>query len=415
MIYGDLQRRLRPLRAELRRRPRLRALLVACLAVTALYTLYHHCLARHDLWAKYSPTRFDKRFDAAADAIARHNWALSLDTHESRPVLDHQDQWRRLGGGFEGDVFRLNGSVIKTFNVRRSPLRNCVPGAALETRWPAEIPASVLLGGMRDDLRDEDDFLPVKDYFLTSPTNHAKASWHLVMPHLEGGSLLHLADRLRALGFGYRQLDAMFRPSLNRLLAALDKVHNQYSLCHDDIKPENIFVASFSQASTPQTDTHWLLGDLGSVRSWVNPYHASRLWQRESGQLADCRTNDAIRLVKTYVMFLRVSVADTAPFDDAFWAGGEPWSHLYWWATRGPVPGSIAASSLREKSLEVAPRGVDEYHEQEHGIWSLRCLLNSACVQTATEKELQTQMVVKESRARRFGLTGIFGLPSTSC
>ncbi|KAH7041461.1 uncharacterized protein B0I36DRAFT_371657 [Microdochium trichocladiopsis] len=364
---------------------------------------------------RYSPTRFERRFDQTAAAITKHNWALSLDTHDSRHVLDHRDQWRRLGGGIEGEVFRLNGTVIKTFNIRRSPLRNCVPGASRETRWPSEIPASLLLGGMRDDLHDEDDFLPVKDYFLTSPTDHSKASWHFVMPYLEGGSLLHLADRLRTLGLTYRELDAMFRPSLNRLLAALDKMHNDYQLCHDDIKPENVFVATFAKDGSTHTDTHWLLGDLGNVRSWVNQYHASRLWQRESGQHADCRINDAIRLVKTYVLFLRVSVADTAPFDAAFWAGGEPWSHLYWWATKGYVPGSIAASSLRDKSLEVAPRAVDEYREQEHGIWSFSCLLNSACIQTATKRELMTRMVVKESRARFLGLTGIFGLPSTSC
>jgi len=112
-----------------------------------------------------------------------------------------------------------------------------------------------------------------------------------------------------------------------------------------------------------------------------------------------------------------VSVSDTTPFDAAFWAGGEPWSHLYWWATRGYVPGSVAASSLRDKSLEVPPRGLDEFREeQEHTGRSWGCLFGGgACVQMATQKELMVRMVVKESRARFIGLTGIFGLPSTSC
>ncbi|RYO96711.1 hypothetical protein DL765_011511 [Monosporascus sp. GIB2] len=212
-----------------------------------------------------------------------------------------RDEWKRIGGGFEGDLYVYNDTVIKTFVTSRSPLRNCINHFSAST----EIPAMLLLGGRGDHVARTAQFMPVKDYFLKPSADTEPASWHLLMPFLRGGNLKKLAQRLRSAGSAYRDLDDRFRPSFNRVLAALETMRSGHGLCHDDIKPENIFVDSVSAGGAP-SDTRWLLADFGNVREPPHPYHSTWIWTRHSNQNADCRVNDTVRLVKTYVTFLRL-------------------------------------------------------------------------------------------------------------
>ncbi|RYP63280.1 hypothetical protein DL771_009351 [Monosporascus sp. 5C6A] len=65
----------------------------------------------------------------------------------------------------------------------------------------------------------------------------------------------------------------------------------------------------------------------GSRRN--TPPRIPGICSRYSNQSTDCRVNDAARLAKTYVTFLRLASSDEAAFDAAFCAGVGPWSELY--------------------------------------------------------------------------------------
>lgn len=540
-------------------------------AAVFLYLMRLHIDARAELRAVYAPTRFingagsqagTQRYAAEiVPAIREYDWSPYEGAFRTdRPALRERWMWKVMGYGFEGDVFAINDTAIKTFITSRSPLRNCVPAAPLggeiaggavaaggintdvtpsSTRWPTQIPAALLLAGMMaktgDDenatavIDDKSNFVPVKDYFLT-PTSHwgrLTEKWHLLTPLLKGGDLDALADRLRAAGaYSYRDLDAMFRPSFNRLLEALETMHTEYGLCHDDLRSDNVFVADYSAAAIEEgqlanagvANSHWLLGDLGTVRELVHPMHSTAIWNRWSGQYGDCRRNDVVRLVKTYLQFLRsasspsptavvssptsasstpsstsaISPASTdsdwestttsssthviqaSPeddghadiatryqesdgswdnqgrhwsFDGAFFAGTEPWAQLYWAAVHDPLPGSVAAASMLEKSTNgsrpfdtkdfpsspassspssdgttegrggdlrppippPAPQEVPEFG-------GVRCwFVRGSCRGKAVDELLRKGMRVTQTRARWLAWTWVIGVPVGDC
>jgi hypothetical protein len=336
--------------------------------VGAWFLIGAHRSSKASLRAKYQPTKFGASEKSVLEAGGFH-WEGNLDDDVvfgklgSSDVWQHREDWTPLGSGFEGDTFLYKNYVIKTFKTIQSPPRNCLPSdispalAPTQRRWPSEIPASLLLGGLAagepqegQAVPDQVDFVPVQGVFLAPAPAPAAgpATWHLVSPFLRSGHLYKLAKRLSSLTApsSARALDARFRPSLNKLLSALDTMHNEHKLCHDDIKPDNIFVASYSAShineSEAAVDTHWLLADLGNVRQIDHAYHASQLWWSRNGQLVDCRANDVVRLVKSYVRFLQLASAAAVPtdaddagtpapnFTQAFLQGAEPWSRLYW-------------------------------------------------------------------------------------
>lgn len=312
------------------------------------------------LAAKTSPTILTHLSANDQRLLADPRWQLNFGDRDGvrRTVLENQARWKKLGSGYEGDTFTCNDTVIKVYKTTQSPLRNCVPGTTSKLAWPPEIPVSLLLGGLADTTRpheltvpDNVHFVPVLDYFLL-PTaeddEQQSGEWHLVTPFLSSGTLNHLAKRLRHLepSLTTDELDAHFRPSFHRILEALDIMHSQHNLCHDDVKLDNIFVTDYlsapveapghtSYSADATKDTHWLLGDLGNAREPSHGYHTSLLWSHDNGQHADCRVNDLRRLVKSYVLFLQAATKRSATHRDAFvqsfLTASAPWSRLYWY------------------------------------------------------------------------------------
>ncbi|KAL9012407.1 MAG: hypothetical protein Q9173_002830 [Seirophora scorigena] len=192
--------------------------------------------------------------------------------------LDIDDRYffiRVLGSGREGTVslyqdMNTGASVaIKAFHTK---YRNPVPARILEAlkaedvnHWPTEIPATLLLAG--STLWNDDrssfperghevsslDMLPALDYFLVreSPRHPASLTWHLATPYLGRGTLTDLAMSLEVENQTPNDLDLALRPNLHRLLGSLARMHG-IGVCHNDIKPDNIFFEN----------NHWLLGDL---------------------------------------------------------------------------------------------------------------------------------------------------------
>jgi serine/threonine protein kinase len=233
--------------------------------------------------------------------------------------------------------------VIKTYKTTRTRFRNCLSHSLVDdlhlnddqdnqypTRWPTELPATLLAGS-------EPGFLPARDAFFASSSPSEEAQWHLVTPLAEGGTLQTLARHVlhdaTAGNVSIQSLDNRFRPKFNDLLLAIQYLHAQ-GLCHDDIKPDNIFVG----APITEEDGPWILGDLGNARHLSHPYHTSRVWTWSNSQLPDCRANDALRAVKTYLQFLRqISSTSTAmrpekDFDLALSEAKESWTRLFWLA-----------------------------------------------------------------------------------
>ncbi|KAF3046198.1 hypothetical protein E8E11_008300 [Didymella keratinophila] len=203
-----------------------------------------------------------------------------------------------LGHGWDGETFVYQNSVIKTITPVRSPFRNCAPGTSGEM-WPTEIPASLYFGGTEENaITAQGGFLQVKAYFMAASSD-IQAEWHLITPLLKGESLKDLTARLRDECMTYREIDVRHRPAFKGLLDSLEILHKA-GFCHDDIKPGNVFVAD---------NSHWILGDLGNLRHNSHPYHSSQLW-KVNNQLPDCRPNDNIRALRTYIHFVRDSAAD---------------------------------------------------------------------------------------------------------
>ncbi|KAF2744430.1 hypothetical protein M011DRAFT_381129, partial [Sporormia fimetaria CBS 119925] len=354
--------------------------------------------ARKDLIEKYAPTAFSDSDLALWDA----------ETGYVSTLLAQRDDWTVLGAGFEGKTFLHNESVIKTFTPGQSAFRNC---NADHTRVPAEVLAALELGGScspEDGCRQSSSgntsqaaILPVEAVFIAPATPEGPPEWHLVTPLLPGGNLHKLAERLKEEHppKTRREVDIAFRPAFHRLLDTLHSLHSK-GYCHDDVKPENVFV---------RTDDDWVLGDLGQVRELHHPYHSSRLWA-ERDQVPDCRANDAIRALKTYLRFVRGASTDPSEFNAELFQGQEPWARLWWWAKADAQ--EMTAAELRARSeVEHARRVEVDMSEDpvQRPDMPGPVLGNKKALAVAANRQLTTDM--SESWTRLRGLVGILGLP----
>lgn len=434
----------------LRSRPAQRLIcLILALGGLQLYLLHHEYSSA--LAAKYSPTVFTRLPLRDDDVLGSIRWHVDANEQKDREqLLSSRDQWKRLGSGCEGDTFSFNNSVIKVFKPLRSPLRNCVPNTASKLRWPSEIPVSLLLGG-RSDQRDggilyRADFLPVYDYFLLPTRDGTHREWYLVTPLVKTGTLEHLAKRLRNQNSSQTagDIDARYRPSFNRLLKALNIMHSQ-NLCHDDIKMDNVFVTDSAQpsgntSSQSEEEAHWLLADLGNTRQANHSYHSSLLWAHDNRQNADCRTNDVVRLLKSYLLFLQAAVGDGDPgsaFNRVFLTASESWSRLYWYtinSARGHLDGRTVAREILKMSTRLfAPAGLSVTPETRQDAswgkmvqprlqdlaWSERIWLGFDGVfkqrAALVEEQLRIGMRGSERWARIYGTLGILPIPIGQC
>jgi serine/threonine protein kinase len=370
--------------------------------ILALFQQQHLYLSsRQALSEKYSATNFNSHDNG--DLQVR-SWQPD-DEHSKLQdeLMANRAAWKVLGEGWEGRVFAYEDSVIKTFTPGRSPFRNCAPDA---TRWPTEIPASLQFGGSAADDANatNDGFLPVKAHYMASITPGEPAEWHLVTPLLEGGNLRSLAEKLSSeeTPMTYSQIDARYRPAFNELLKNLGTLHDA-GYCHDDMKPANIFI---------QDESHWAIGDLGNVREVFHPYHSSRIW-KDNDQLEDCRANDVIRALQSYLKFIQSSAADEDDFNAAFYEGQAPLSRLFWW-TIANAP-HMSTHKLRRRSLSEYPEAeakVDDGFPVPARPRTLLGLFSERlAVKHATDHALITRM--DERSVRLWGMVWLFGVPES--
>ncbi|KAF9876666.1 hypothetical protein CkaCkLH20_06074 [Colletotrichum karsti] len=402
------------------------------LAIAAIFTTYHcldlHVRYRNSVRDKYSSTQFTILSDYDEAVLGSSGW--EPDSHSSNPdrmaMLEDRPSWKRLGGGREGEAFIYNNSVIKVYNEESSPFRNCMPDTDDGTRrWPTEIPVSLIMGGHQDASTPPNDdvysdmFVPVQDYFLATTNPSQPPKWHLVTPFLKAGTLFKLAKRLRTSENPptYHEVDMMFRPSFESLLSALDYLHLAHNLCHDDIKMDNIFVGS-------ETDPRrWKLGDLGNAREPEHPYHFTPLWTADTPQLRDCRANDALRLTKSYLEFIRIASGNPGDFDVAFFQGVEPASRFYWTIAGSKSP--VSAATVRELSQGYPPmsEGDDMFWaalgrvevKNAGGLNGVTKAFFGWSVPLGVAVIRELRVGAKELMGQIFGLTGILGVPIAAC
>jgi hypothetical protein len=370
-------------------------------------------LSRQSLIAKYSPTDFNNHSEDLQPRLSRPD---DEDSQFQDDLLANRAAWEIMGEGWEGKVFTYQDSVIKTFTPGRSPFRNCAPDTLI--KWPTEIPASLRFGGLsrpvhvgdtssrRDTNTTFDGFLPVKAYFMASTTPSNPAEWHLVTPLLKGSNLNTLAKQLStsARPKTFREVDALYRSAFNRLLASMDNLHDA-GFCHDDIKPANIFV---------QDKSHWVVGDLGNLREVSHPYHTSKMWE-DNNQLQDCRANDVVRALQSYLKFVQSSASNSDEFNAAFYEGGEPLIGLFWWTLANAQ--SMSAEELRrrlvidyaEATYEAEVDDVFPKPAQLHTFMSL--FSRRLAIKRAVNHALMTRM--DERKARWFGMVWFFGVPDS--
>jgi hypothetical protein len=387
--------------------------LIVVLFIAAIFQQqYLFIVHRHSLADKYSSTNFD---GVQEESRSRLLIADDEDAHFQEDLIANRASWKILGEGWEGKVFVYEDSVIKTFTPGRSPFRNCAPGTSQE-RWPTEIAASLRFGGIDPNFShgsfsyspDSNDtlegFLPVRAYFKAAASSSQAPEWHLVTPLLKSGNIEKLAKTLAhdPNASTLREVDVRYRPAFERLLSNMQRLHDA-GYCHDDIKPANIFIAD---------DGKWMLGDLGNLRQIAHPYHSSRLWV-DNEQLRDCRANDVMRLLKSYLKFVQMSASNPQQFNDEFFEGNEPLSRLFWLASADL---SMSAARLRERSLLAHPGSGT--NDKSSRITQTQYLSNSfsrrLTLQHAVNHALQTRM--GEKLARWWAMTWIFKIPiSDSC
>ncbi|PKS11042.1 hypothetical protein jhhlp_002803 [Lomentospora prolificans] len=411
--------------------------LILLLAILVLLFIFHlHIFCRQALRDKYSPTHF-KVSSYEDDAYRR---SIAWDQAKRHPqsslgggseALANKAQWKHLASGCEGDVFSYNGTAIKLYDAIRSPFRNCLPGTMGREKWPVEIPATLLLGNpgrVEGGAAPEglDDFVSVVETFFVPDETGEKGSWHLITPFFKSGSLETLAKRLRTSGHGYTatELDQVYRPSLNRLLSALGRLHKEHNLCHDDVKPGNIFIGSDEAPGVDSSEahsTHWLLADLGNARHPDHPYHSSFLWTPHNKQLPDCRANDALRLLKSYMTFLRTSVPDPTGFDAAFVSGTQPWSCMYWKAMdllqRGGEGDATTSAVHRISRDAFGGGGGSEAYRCEFTRGSTLLAQRGGRYTGALSRVVSEELKITlgDKVARFFALTSIRGFPTVEC
>jgi hypothetical protein len=416
-----------------------KAIICVAIILAAFHFLDNFQRHRAELAIKYTPTKFGRFSTMIEMSLKNHPWEQDGgpppnemgERYSREDALAHRDEWEQLGRGFEGRVFKYQGNVIKVFSSERAPLRNCMPGTEPRLRWPTEIPASLILGGPASEQRSQNraGFLSVVDYYLSPGTGFEAGEWHLVTPFLPLGNLGKLVHQLRRSGNSYtaRDLDIMFRPSIERLLEILGGMHLDSGLCHDDVKLDNIFLGSSQPVlDTPKLEagsaTEWLLGDLGNVRERDHPYHSSNLWTL-SGNLPDCRANDVLRLLKVYMTFLRESMADPTKFDEEFFQDSQPWSRLFWSVWEDAREGrGLSASSASELSRERAHRPTDKPRENAYidrqprsgsnFLWRM-IAGDSVARHWAVKKTLRTS--AGDAVARKWGLVLLLSVPRGAC
>ncbi|KAK1978865.1 LOW QUALITY PROTEIN: hypothetical protein LZ30DRAFT_751840 [Colletotrichum cereale] len=407
------------------------------LAVASIVVVYHvlelHFRYREAMRAKYLPTVFGNLSEHDEAILASTGWEepnMDATNAERSALLDNRRHWKRLGMGREGDTFTFNNTVIKVYNEESTPFRNCMQNTrGPPRRWPTEIPASLVMGGLEggspppDNDPNKELFVPVKDYFLAATDPLLPPKWHLVTPFLQSGTLKNLARRLRASGGdggggggpSHRELDRAFRPSFESLLAALEDLHAAHGLCHDDVKLDNVFVGS------ERDPGRWKLGDLGNAREPGHPYHATALWTADTPQLRDCRANDALRLTR----FLRRAGGDPAAFDEALFRGVEAFSRLYWAvvarAAHAPAGPATAAQLSRAYPPDGDGDGSPWMTTQPADVGGSRGWAPAAeavlgwkwSLASAVKRELRVG--AKEGPGKFWGLTWLFGIPVGAC
>jgi hypothetical protein len=383
-------------------------------------------LARSSLEAKYTPTTFgydDKVLD-------RYDKVLSTFGAVNRnDLIAANSSWQLLGSGCEGNIFAWKYVVVKTFKPKQSPFRNCLPRDPnmrlksnendhdlYTTRWPTEIPASLIAG-------TEQGFLPVKDILFARYSPGQEAQWHLVTPFMKGGTLqTHAKSVSQSRSDGevsIRTLDIRFRPRFEELLTELQLLHSR-GLCHNDVKPDNIFIAG----SSTDADGSWLLGDLGNVRELSHPYHTSRLWTHSNGQLPDCRGNDALRAIKTYLQFLRhagdSSTRATSEFDHALLEAQEPWARLLWHADGAGA--DLGTESILQWSAEQdhphnEPSSISAMNSARMRNWRSWLLLPFVGRHGIYERTSAAALKISatEGWTRILALTWVLGVPVGRC
>jgi hypothetical protein len=378
------------------------------LFILAIFQQQHlFLISRHALQAKYSPTNFDVR----SDRLSARSWTDDdEDAHFQDELIANRASWQVLGAGWEGKVFKYEDYVIKTFTPGRSPFRNCAPGAS--DKWPTEIPASLQFGGFSTptDISTSNDtssgFLPVKAHFMAATSPGQPAEWHMVTPLVKGGNLEKLAQQLSKSEHpqSFREVDTRYRPAFNKLLQTIEGLHKA-GYCHDDMKPGNIFI---------QDESQWVLGDLGNLREVSHPYHSSELW-KDNAQLQDCRANDVVRALKSYLQFVQSSAGDGDDFNAAFFHAQEPTSRLFWW-TLADAP-SMSAGELRQRSLVEYPEAISKARLDErfskpvqHGTF-LGLFSRRLGARQAVNRALVTRM--GEKSARWWGMVWLFGVPDS--
>lgn len=335
----------------------LRLLILTIVVLWFLIGSFKRIRDNHDYRLKVLPTDF-------AALVASREVALWHPEHAFR-VLNgtHIDEkyifMRPLGKGMEGsaafyvDVASGEVVVVKTYTglIRNKIPDHLLPGfAEFSSRWPVEIEAGLLLGNRRTS--NENAYVPVRDYFVLQ-SKSSKWRWAMVTPFIESGTLLNLAEATKVHERTTQKLDKIFRQVLHKVLHHLRPLHTA-GYCHDDVKPDNIFIAN---------TTHWLLGDLGNVRHFDHPWHATGRWKREN-QWADCELNDVRRLLKSYMQFLRNAGEDPAEFDRAFYAEEQAWSKLYWQYMRQPA----GVNATLEMSKQLDSDGEPEWKLESSGM-----------------------------------------------
>ncbi|KAK7189969.1 hypothetical protein PSPO01_03690 [Paraphaeosphaeria sporulosa] len=369
-----------------------------------LFSVYRDALS-----AKYGPTEF------GILGAEQHYRPDSEAEKLQAELVASRSEWKKLGAGFEGTTYVLNDTVIKTFTPGRSPFRNCHPKHTT-LRWPTEIPASLLFcsgsSGRNATSRVSRNAptigcLPVKAAFHTAAGPGMITQWHLVMPLARQGTLKSLSKNVQTQNLGFRILDARYRATFHELLRSLQILH-ETGFCHDDIKPDNIFVGEKQR---------WILGDLGNVRHVSHPYHKSRIWS-DNMQLPDCRTNDAVRALKSYISFLRASSINVEALDEELFLGREPLSKLFLWMLDDAT--TMTAEELRERSSFKHPAQTVQV-EAVHAVssrpaWpSLLPYLSFRGQRLSRRVKHALNLSNSEMLARWKAMTWIFGIDQSVC
>lgn len=385
-------------------------------------------ISRSALRAKYSPTTYDFLTADQRSRLLGDRWRWNeaetvedpVTAYSRHRLLQHRHEWRDLALNSDEETFMYEGVVVTIYTSEIGSLRDCMPYSSV--RWPTAIAASLVLGDSADRVHFEEsnDVIPVVDYFLAPSADGTGQNWFLVTPVMSAGNLGHLAKQLRQSEHKRtaQDLDSIFRPSFEHILTTIHDMHTVNGLCHDIIKPDNIFVAA--ETAAPNSSTPWLLSGMSNVREVDHPYHRSSIWTRS--QLSDCRANDVVQLVKTYMWFLSRAVDNNADFNDQFLTGETAWSRLFWatwYDMQQKQP--ITASRLLARSQSLDFVADSPSRPSSFGLWPVE--LRDPVYWSLMGREKTLARAVKnklsfgasDSSARLWGLTSILGMPETSC